>query len=327
MTDVPVSEKLALARELVDDIELSRLPAEALLLKASRLARFMANDSAQAWLALERSGYVFDKEGRAEKFADMVGRWSDRSKRQGWWWSLAEIDAGISALQVELRQCRVPDVSFTASSANPNEFVTGFGGHNVQQLSAPVKEVLAWMETTTKEIHSLTGVRARVLGKVHDFVFNWYFELAFSATAGSIYGAFQSEVDSRLAVVASTAAERLPAVSERISTGDSEAISHAMTTCRRIVDSFADALFPPRDTPMVVDGNEIQLGAANVLNRLNAYVLEHCNSSSRRDRLRKTLRELYSRVSAGVHADVTPDEARALYLQTYMILGEISLLP
>lgn len=326
MTDVSVAERLTLARELVDDLELSRLPPEALLLKASRLARFMRDEVTQKWLAMEIGGYTFEDVEAATKAADRVWRWSDKAKRQGWWWSLAELDARISALHVELKQCRVPDVNLTLSSSNPNEYVTGFGGSNVQSVTLPVKEVLTWMETTTKQIHQLTGIRSRVLAKVHEFVFDSYYELAFSSTAGSIFGIFQADVDTRLAAIAGEAASRLPAVSERLATGDQEAVSHAMTTCRRIIDSFSIALYPPADTPVLVDEAELQVGSGNVLNRLNAYVAAHCSSASRRDRLRKTLRELYSRVSAGVHADVTSDEARALYVQTYVTLGEIALL-
>jgi hypothetical protein len=326
MTDVSVAERISLARELVDDLELSRLPPEALLLKASRLARFIGDEVTQQWLAMEIGGYSFEDVDAATKAADRVWRWSDKSKKQGWWSSLAELDARINALQVELHQCRIPDVSVTLSSANPNEYVTGFGGSHVQSVNRPVKEVLAWMETTTTEIQRLTGIRSRVLAKVHEFVFGVFYELAFSSTAGSIFGAFQSDVDTRLAAIAGEAASRLPAVSERLATGDQEAISHAMTTCRRIIDSFSLTLYPPSDAPVTIDSVELQVGPANVLNRLNAYIAAHSSSSSRRERLRKNLRELYARVSTGVHSDVTSDEAHALYVQTYVTLGEISLL-
>lgn len=220
----------------------------------------------------------------------------------------------------------MPDVQINLSSANPNEYVTGWGGSTAQQVSVPVDKVLKWMETTTKEIHALTGVRSRVLHRLHEFVTTTYYELAFSAAAATIFEAFQGDVDRRLAGIAAEALSRFPAISERLAAGEPEAISHAMTTCRRIIDSLADAVYPARDEPLVVEGKEIVLGPANHLNRLNAFVAEHCESSSRRDRLRKTLRELYSRVSAGVHTDVTPGEARALYLQTYVTLGEIALL-
>jgi hypothetical protein len=53
------------------------------------------------------------------------------------------------------------------------------------------------------------------------------------------------------------------------------------------------------------------------------YVRQHTQSKSRQQRLRQALRGIYERVSAGVHDDVTPSEARFLFLETYVALGEI----
>jgi hypothetical protein len=58
-------------------------------------------------------------------------------------------------------------------------------------------------------------------------------------------------------------------------------------------------------------------------NRLIAYVRERINSNSRRERLRQTLTHLWDRASGGVHANIDIDEARALFLSTYMYLGEL----
>ncbi|MFF1401026.1 hypothetical protein ACFVZD_45855 [Streptomyces sp. NPDC058287] len=43
-----------------------------------------------------------------------------------------------------------------------------------------------------------------------------------------------------------------------------------------------------------------------------------CRGRSPPDQLR-----LYARCSAGTHAEVTIDEARFIFLQTYIVLGEI----
>jgi hypothetical protein len=124
---------------------------------------------------------------------------------------------------------------------------------------------------------------------------------------------------------AGQAFERFPAVFERLRQGDPEAISHALTTCRRIVDGFADALFPASTEPVNVDDQMLDCSKDKPRNRLRAYMSQHIPSKSRRDRLNKTLGELYSKVSAGVHSDVSVDEARALVLNTYLLLGEIAL--
>src|SRR5262249_42685332 len=112
----------------------------------------------------------------------------------------------------------------------------------------------------------------------------------------------------------------------RLAEGDQEAISHAQTSCRRIIDAFADAVYPPTDEVIEVEGRLVPLNAANPRARLNQYIRGKTSSQSRRDKLRQTLAHLYNRVSTAVHNDVTPEEAQSLFLQTYLFLGEVLML-
>jgi hypothetical protein len=114
-------------------------------------------------------------------------------------------------------------------------------------------------------------------------------------------------------------------VYERLEAGEGEAVSHALNSCRRLIKAVADSLFPP-ETDRVVNGQTIKLGDGEVLNRLEMFISERTPSGSRRQRLRRTLADLYDRTSAGVHSDVSADEAKHVFLQTYAVLGEIILL-
>jgi hypothetical protein len=99
-----------------------------------------------------------------------------------------------------------------------------------------------------------------------------------------------------------------------------------MTTCRRIIDAFADALYPATNDTVEIEGNTLSLDASKHQNRINAYIALKCDSKSRRKRLRQTLANLYDRVSSGIHNDLDNTEAQALVLQTYSLLGEIAML-
>lgn len=46
-------------------------------------------------------------------------------------------------------------------------------------------------------------------------------------------------------------------------------------------------------------------------------------SKGRRDRLSRTLHDIWERASAGDHSDIDVTEARYLFLQTYIVLGEL----
>jgi hypothetical protein len=105
--------------------------------------------------------------------------------------------------------------------------------------------------------------------------------------------------------------------------GNSESISQALTTVRRVIDSFADSIFPPRETTINIGGNEVTLGANKHQNRINAFVNEKIESKSRKAKIRQNLSNLYERVSVGVHNDVSAEEARSLFLNCYLLLGEV----
>jgi hypothetical protein len=130
-------------------------------------------------------------------------------------------------------------------------------------------------------------------------------------------------VDALLAQRAADTIEKIPAIYDRLAEGDSEAISQALTSCRRLLVSFADAVYPPREADVLVGEQPTPVGAQHHKNRIFVYITERTTSASRRHRLRQTLTNLHDRTSAGVHDDVTTAEARSLFLETYLLLGEV----
>lgn len=88
---------LELAKELLDDIELSRLSAESLLLKASRLARWVGSD--------EIKGYNSSNE-ISLKYMGVTGRWTDRDEVKGYWGPLAQQEAALEAQNKALQTDR-----------------------------------------------------------------------------------------------------------------------------------------------------------------------------------------------------------------------------
>jgi len=56
---------------------------------------------------------------------------------------------------------------------------------------------------------------------------------------------------------------------------------------------------------------------------INAFVYERVKSKSRIIKIRQNLSNLYIRVSTAVHSEVSAEEEKSLFLNTYLILGEI----
>lgn len=162
-----------------------------------------------------------------------------------------------------------------------------------------------------------------MLGLLHAFVSEVYYSRVFAGIADDTFEIFKRETDALIASSAGDVLQKIPSVINRLREGDVEAVSQALTTCRRIVEAFADAIFPPRDATIELGGSKLKLDASKHQNRINAYISEHTESTSRRQRLRQNLANLFDRVSTGVHHDVDISEAFALFLNVYLFLGEV----
>lgn len=294
---------LSLARELLDDIELSRTPPENLILKASRLARWAGTDEIRTWLSHEMAGYCAD-DPVSEKYMALTGRWTDITKKQGYWGPLAQQEAAIQAERAKLASLRTPDSSS-------------------QYAGIAIANVTNAMTASANYISRLSGIRSRVLGLLHNFVSNTYYEKVFDVLSESIFEKYKRDVDSMLSSNCGDVLDKIPSVMDRLGEGDQEAVAQALSTCRRIIEAFSDSVFPPREGTFDIGGTQLKLDSGKHQNRLNVFIHEHTESQSRRNRLRQNLTNLFDRVSTGVHKDVSPEEARALFLNTYLFLGEV----
>ncbi|MCD6034670.1 MAG: hypothetical protein K0R63_411 [Rickettsiales bacterium] len=292
-----------LATDLLDDIELSRLDVERLLLKCSRLARWTGSDETQAWIGYEMSGY-FTNNQICLKYMGKTGRWIDSGKKEGYWGPLAQQEASIEAKRATLAVLRVPDPSGEYGTIAVNNAIKAING-------------------TADVISRLSGIKSRVLALLHAFVTDVYYEKSFEVLAESIFDKYKSDVDVLITKECGDILQKIPSVMDRLNEDNSEAISQALVTCRRIIEAFADSIFPPSDEVIQVDGNELKLDSSKYMNRINAFVIGKTESKSRRTKLRQNLSNIYDRVSTGVHKDVTAEEAKALFLNTYLFLGEI----
>lgn len=293
-----------LAEQLLADIELSRTEAEPALLKASRLARLISDDESLRWLELELHGYDFTSATRP-----MLKRMcrlfkNEKGEERAWLQSLGSIEATIRAEQARVQSMKAPSLS---------------GDGLIVALNNAHRQI----NNATSTIISYSRIRSAVLSEMYTFATRTFNELTFSESQEELFATARHEIDGLLAPNVDKALDKIESIVERLRKGDHEAVSQAMSTCRRLIDSFADAVYPPSSTPVVVDGSPVEVNKSKVLNRIAQHVNSKVASKSRRDRLRVTLRGIYERVSTGVHDDVTTDEARFLFLQTYVVLGEI----
>ena len=313
--------KLELARDLVADLELSRLGPEQLLLKAARLARLLADEQTFRFVNLELTGYA--KQPEVRELMVSLGRLVKADDDIGYWQPLAALSSLATTMQLEVQQLNLPNVTFAPSSSNPNEFVTGFGGLTAQRMNDPVLKTLQRLTELSNGVSRIASIRSRVFARLHSFCTRTLYEMEFGSLAEGIFAEHKTIIDKLLAAQAGDVLEKLPAIYDRLRSDDPEAISQALNSVRRMINSFADAVCPPGEGTVELNGEKYEIGSGKTLNRIKLFLNSRCASPSRCDRLNKTLRAIHERASAGTHGDASFGEARALFLQTYLTLGEI----
>lgn len=291
---------ISLAKEIIDNIELSNCEPQAILLKVTRLAREIDNEEIRKWLKFEMQGYHSDDEV-AIKYMSKTGRWVKREKNEGYWMPFAQIEATIVVSKDKLKSYRIPDT-------------------DIPIIADRIANSISY---TSSEVSKLEGIKSRVISLLHNFATTVYYERVFDNLAESIFDSYKKEIDLLLAESTGDILNRIPYVIQRLNENDAEAISQALSTCRRIIDSFADKISPARLEPIIVEGKAVSLKQDKVINRIVTYISENCSSKSRMKKLKDNLENLYDRVSTGVHNDIDRKEAKSLFFNTYLLLGEI----
>ncbi len=292
-----------LASDLLADIELTRLPAESLLLKATRLARFVDNSEIKLWLSCELKGYNSVGE-EVYPLMYQMGRFTDYEKKLGYWQPLAEIDAKVQAENAKLNCLRTPDIS---------------GDYAV----IAVNNANAAISATATTIAKFTGIKSRAIAKLHGFVAETYYQLSFDYVAETIFSKSSVNISDLIGSESGELAEMVTSVVERLHVADDEAISHALLTCRRMISLLGDEIMEFNDSEIEVNGETLDVSSGKTKNRILAFLGLKCESKSRRKRLKANLLNLWDRVSTGVHSEVNTEEAEYLFLNTYILLGEL----
>jgi hypothetical protein len=107
--------------------------------------------------------------------------------------------------------------------------------------------------------------------------------------------------------------------------------AQVLTSCRRLLKSLADALYPPQTiTQLGIDGNEHNVGENDYLSRLWQFIFEKLSASRSGELLETQVKEIGNRLDRlhnlshkGVPAEVSRFEVNQAIIQTYLIIGDI----
>ncbi|WP_325918082.1 AbiTii domain-containing protein [Pseudomonas frederiksbergensis] len=321
-----ISEARSLAASLLDDLENSSSAVDRILMKAKRLARLMRDADAQLWLDYETKGYPkdfsFKTIGSCEKYAISSGRYNLAAGNY-YTQSLSEYEAIVEGARVSLS-------SFSPAAVGA---VKDFVEKNATEvlLNSQLK-----IHRTYKDNYSTSKATfISFMAGLHNYATDMYLALELGDAAQDIFETARNEIDSFVRAHCPKAAEKIVAINERIADGSTESRTAALTSCRRLLMTVADSLFPATDVDWIDQkGKARKVGEEQYKNRILAYMSDRVGSgsneailSSELEFLAARLDAIYEKTCKGVHVDVTTQEARLAVIHTYLFIGEIALLP
>lgn len=151
-------------------------------------------------------------------------------------------------------------------------------------------------------------------------------KLRFSGTITSSFDLLKNAVDDRLLDLDPEIAEQLMLAFKSVSSDSKEEWSHALTTCRRLLESLADKLYPASD---------LKIGTRTFkqnqfVNRLWQFMNDAIESDSNRDLAQMHVNYLGSWLekankitNKGVHDEVSQLEATKAIFHIYLMLADL----
>lgn len=165
-----------------------------------------------------------------------------------------------------------------------------------------------------------------MVADIHFFISEKWIELQFGGIIENIFNNTKKLVDSKLVIICPEALEKFASAYERLKDTNPESWAQAVTTCRRILQDFADAIYPPKE--VLVKGRKV--GKNEYINRLWAFASEKIKSESNKKLIQNEINyiggiieSIYKLTCKGTHAEISKDEAERVIIRTYLLIGDL----
>ena len=180
-------------------------------------------------------------------------------------------------------------------------------------------------------INTMQTMVDRVRSSVYSFLVATEAELEQGQPQAGVFVRAQEYVNGALAQYAPKALEQFVAAQDRLYGGAREDLAHALTSCRRMLKSLADHLYPATNKAVSgIDGIQRTMSDDQYRNRLLEYVRQVLGKHGQSAVIQKTLDSLGARLksldslaSKGVHDDVTAAEAETCVVWTYLLAADL----
>lgn len=328
MSRTTIDEATSLSGEILADMEYSRIPLEATLLKCSRLARLLNVQDAIEWLQQELDG--FDRDSKTGFLTASAWKAALRSGRQNAperpsedgvqkpqtvsLGTVAWLESQASTLGEQLKVAFDPSPSLSSHSIyNP---IPPSNTNERSRLSSAI--------VTDRDLLQ------RIRNSVYSYVSSCNYSLKFGAITQDVFNRTRQRVDTELTAHCPAAAQRFVSAYEDLRSSNSVDWSNSVHSCRRVLKDLADCLFPAADTPIERGGNPIDISTDHYVNRLMCYIEDQRGSETYSAVVGSTLKFIGDRLDAlvdagnkGTHNEVGKNEAERYIIYTYLVVGDL----
>lgn len=174
------------------------------------------------------------------------------------------------------------------------------------------------------------NIMSRVTYRVNSYLSNVETQIAFGQIYSDIFEENQLYVNEKLAEICPDALAKFVSAYKRGRENETESWAQALTSCRRLLKSLADVLYPSTGEHIEDSkGKRRKMTEEQYISRLWQYVYEHTSSSSGKllqvqiQDYGNRIDSLYSLTNKGVHAEVSKFEVNQCLIQTYLIVGDL----
>ncbi len=320
-----IKECTALSEEILKNIELSEIPLSNIILKGLRLCRLLGDADGILLFTFEASGYPENKDGSmtsdAWRISKIAGRRYFQKEENGERIEYAHL-ALVSQIErnIDTGKLRIQAAQDPASySGDMTPLAIGYikNGKERQIIARDVSDQTKWI--------------GKISGSLYNYVLDIYNKLQYGNIMEDIFTKSRLSVNTTLMTLCPEAIKKFISVYDSMDSENPEDWANAIHSCRRILNDFADSIYPPSDEPIKLEnGKTVKVGKDQYINRLVQFISSKSISETYATVVGSDLRSIGERLDAinnavckGTHSSLTKDEASRYLIHTYLLIGDI----
>lgn len=317
------SEAVKLLESTFNDLESPKGSVLSAVQKLYRAADLVENEDVKIWCSVQLGDKKYIEP--LNKLLDFFREVQNEKKGTK---SYKELEGKITEQYKKLNEVGLNKIHYSIEELNIKYNESGGGYSNIGFIEESYSDLVRLKKGNdgTYYKNPLYNHLSYVRKLAHEHAKELFNKLKFSGTVKSCFDILKETVDDKLLEIKEDLGEQLMIAFKSLSSDKPEEWSHALTSCRRLIEGLADELYPPVDDKI----NGRALGRAQYINRLWAFMDSNISSSSNKelakshvDFLGSWLQGTYKLTNKGVHSELNRLEATKAVFHTYLMLSDI----